>query len=161
MALAESLSLRHIPGRLAPPENWHITLRFLGNVDQVTYERFLSALDVGGRDPFPIHLDAIGAFPNARKATVIWIGVDEGVAGLTELNEITESASQSAGLEPEDRPFHPHLTLARARPPADVRPLVGVTFDLGWRCDRVIVFRSHTGRSGARYEPLETLRFGR
>jgi 2'-5' RNA ligase len=160
MALADSLSPHDIPGRLAPPENWHITLRFLGDVDQVTYERFFAALEVEDVEPFRIRLDGLGAFPNARRATVIWIGVDDGVAGLTELNEITEGAAQSAGLDLEERPFHPHLTLARARPPADVRVLEGVSFDLGWRCDRVVVYRSRTGRGGARYEPLETVHLG-
>lgn len=160
MALAESLSAHRIPGRLAPPENWHITLRFLGGIDQVTYERFLAALEFESCETFPIHLGGMGSFPNARRATVVWVGVDRGVAELTRLNEITEEAAQNAGLEPEDRPFHPHLTLARVRPPADVRSLEDVTVDLGWRCDRVILFRSHTRRDGARYEPLETLTFG-
>ena len=160
MALAGSLAPHPIPGRLAPPENWHITLRFLGRVDQVTYERFLSALEVEGCEPFRVRLGGIGAFPNPRRATVIWVGVEEGDSGLAALNEITEEAAQRAGLEAEERPFHPHLTLSRVRPPADIRDLEGVTVDLGWRCDRVVVYRSHTGRGGARYEPLETVRFG-
>lgn len=160
MALADALVPLAIPGRLSPPENWHLTLRFLGTVDQVTYERFLSAFDVENCEPFKVRLGGIGAYPNERRATVVWVGVDEGVAGLAALNEIAEKAAQQAGLPAEERPFHPHLTLSRVRPPADIGALVDVKPDLGWRCDGVVVFRSRTGRGGARYEPLETVRFG-
>lgn len=160
MALAERISSLSIPGSVAPPENWHVTLRFLGIVDQVIYERFLSALDVADQAPFPIRLGGIGAFPNIRKATVVWVAIEEGAEGLATLSAIAEEAAQSAGLASEERPFHPHLTLARVRPPADIRALAGTAVELGWRCDRVVVYRSHTGRGGARYEPLETLRLG-
>jgi 2'-5' RNA ligase len=160
MALAEKTTTLAIPGRLAPPENWHLTLRFLGSVDQVTYERFLSALEVADIEPFQIGLGRIGAFPNVRKATVVWVAVEDGREGLATLNEIAEEAAQSAGLAVEERPFHPHLTLSRVRPPADIRSLEGIPIELGWRCDRVVAYRSLTGRSGARYEPLETLRLG-
>lgn len=160
MALAERIAKLPIPGRLAPPENWHITLRFLGSIDQVTYERFLSALDVADFAPFQIRFGEIGAFPNKRRATVVWVGIDAGEEGLGAINDIAESAAQAAGLSAEERPFHPHLTLARVRPPADVRGLAGTRVELGWQCDRVVVYRSITGRGGARYEPLETLRFG-
>lgn len=158
MALADRVASLPIPGRLAPPENWHITLRFLGTVDQVTYERFLSALDVADVGPFRVRLGGVGAFPNARHATVVWVAVEEGERELESLNEVSEEAAQSAGLPVDERPFRPHLSLARVRPPADVRALAGTPVGLGWRCDRVVVYRSDTGRGGARYDPLETLR---
>lgn len=160
MALAEKIITLAIPGRLAPPENWHLTLRFLGTIDQVTYERFLSALEVADIEPFEIGLGGIGAFPNVRKASVVWVAVDDGRKRLATLNEIAEEAAQSAGVAVEERPFHPHLTLSRVRPPTDVRSLEGIPIELGWRSDRVVVYRSRTGRGGARYEPLETLRLG-
>jgi len=160
MALAEKMTRLAIPGRLAPPENWHLTLRFLGMIDQVTYERFLSALGVADIEPFDIGLGGIGAFPNVRRATVVWVAVETGIEGLATLNEIAEEAAQSAGLAVEERPFHPHLTLSRVRPPIDIRSLEGIPIELGWRCDRVVIYRSRTGRGGVRYEPLETLRLG-
>lgn len=160
MALADALDPVDIPGRAAPPENWHITLRFLGTVDQVTYERFLATLDVEERAPFRVQLGGVGAFPNAHRATVVWVGIEKGGAQLASLNAVAEEAARMAGLEPEERPFHAHLTLARVRPPADVRDLEGLMVDLGWHCDRITVYRSRPGRGGARYEPLETVRLG-
>lgn len=158
MALADRIAALSIPGRVAPPENWHITVRFLGEVEQVTYERFLAGLsELGEQAPFRIALDHFGAFPRPKKATVVWAGLGRGDVELSRLNEIAEDAAIGAGLSPEERPYHPHLTLARVRPPADVRWLEREELDLGWSCDRLVVFRSHQGRGGARYEPLETL----
>lgn len=158
VALADRISEMRIPGKVAPPENWHITLRFLDTIDQVTYERFLVGLeDVRHEFAFPIALDGFGAFPGPRKATVFWAGLGTGAVELAQLNEVLEDAAQAAGLAPEERPFHPHLTLARIRPPADLRELIDVELALSWRCDRVIVYRSHQGRGGVSYEPLDSV----
>lgn len=157
--LAEQVSDLQIPGKVGPPENWHITLRFLDVVDRVTYERFLSELErVKEQFAFPLSLHGFGAFPKPRKATVFWVGIGRGAPDLSLLNEAAEEAAISAGLLPEERPFHPHLTLARIRPPADVRDLVEEEVDLGFRCDHVVVYRSHLGRGPARYEPLDSVR---
>lgn len=157
MTLASDLSGLSIPGRLVPPENWHVTLRFLGSVDMVTYDRFLHGLgSLSAVKAFPARLDHLGGFPNPRRATVVWVGVGEGAEQLVGLNQITEEAAQEAGLDAEERPYRPHLTLARVRPPKDIRALTEVELDLGWKCREVVVYRSHLGRGGARYEPLET-----
>lgn len=157
-ALAERISSMAIPGKVGPPENWHVTLRFLDTIDQVTYERFLSGLErIGEAFSFPIALRDFGAFPNPRKATVFWAGIGRGAGDVSLLNEIAEDAAIGAGLLPEERPFHPHLTLSRIRPPAEVRQLLDEELDLGWRCDRVVIYRSHLGRGPARYEPLDSI----
>lgn len=157
-ALAERIAEMDIPGRVAPPENWHVTLRFLDTIDRVTYERFLTELErVGQHFSFPVSLHGFGAFPNHRKATVFWAGIGKGEGDLTLLNEVAEEAAIASGLLPEERPFHPHLTLSRIRPPADVRDVIDEDLELSWRCDRVVVYRSHLGRGPARYEPLDAV----
>lgn len=159
MALAEGLRELPIPGRMTPPANWHITLRFLGPVDEVTFDRFLGGLsEYPLGSSFRLVLGGLGGFPRASKATVVWVGVSGEVDRLGELAEMTEEAAQGAGLAPEERPFDPHLSISRARPPVDIRRLVAdsVDFDLKWTCDRLVVFESHTGRGHPRYEPLET-----
>ncbi len=157
-ALAERIAEMSIPGKVGPPENWHVTLRFLDTIDRVTYERFLHGLSqVASHFSFPMALHGFGAFPGPRKATVFWAGIGRGTADISMLNEIAEEAAIGAGLLPEERPFHPHLTLSRIRPHADVRSLVDQELDLGWRCDHVVVYRSHLGRGPARYEPLDSI----
>ena len=157
-ALAERIAEMPIPGKVGPPENWHVTLRFLDTIDQVTYDRFLSELErIEEQFAFPISLHGFGAFPNPRKATVFWAGIGRGASDISVLNELTEDAAIASGLIPEERPFHPHLTLSRIRPPEDVRNLVDEAVDLGRRCDRIVVYRSHLGRGPARYEPLDSV----
>jgi 2'-5' RNA ligase len=147
-----------LPGKVAPPENWHLTLRFLGSIDEVTLQRFvaqLDAVDLGTR--FSMALGSMGAFPNPKRATVLWLGVPRGSDELSELALTCEEAVQAAGMPPEDRPFRPHLTLSRIRPPADVSSLIQAFGDTGiaWRCETMVVYRSRSGPGGPRYEPLE------
>lgn len=157
LAIAHRLASLEIPGKPIPAENWHLTLRFLGSVDLVTYERFLAGLaEVMSIGRFRVRLASFGAFPRSKNATVVWLGLDRGVAELTHLNDIAEEAAQAAGLAPEDRPFRPHLTIARVRPPVDVRWMEHEDFSSSWVADRVVVYQSHLGGGPARYEPLET-----
>ena len=153
-----------IPGRVVPVENWHITLRFVGQVDEVTSDRLLaslSAADLGS--PFKVELGSLGAFPNPRRATVAWVAVAAGEDRLGELSEAVEDACEAAGLDPEERPFRSHLTVSRIRPAEDISSLVAgcESSNVGWRCDRVTVFESHLGRGHPRYEPLEFFELGR
>jgi 2'-5' RNA ligase len=156
-ALAERIAEMPLPGKVGPPENWHITLRFLDTIDRVTYERFIAGMDPVAETSFAVRLHGFGAFPKPKKATVFWAGVGDGSAQLAMINEQAEEAALGAGLAPEERPFHPHLTLSRIRPPVDVRELVAVELSLSWRCEQLVVYRSHLGRGPARYEALDSL----
>jgi 2'-5' RNA ligase len=159
MALADRLGTVAVPGKVVRPENWHITLRFLGATDQVTYERLLAALDGSGLGPwFDVGLGEMGAFPRPGGATVTWLAVTDGRERLEELADQAEEAAQAAGFAPEDRPFRAHLTLSRVRPAEDVGRLVEEfpAVDLRWHCRSIVVYRSQPGRGGVRYEPLET-----
>lgn len=147
-----------IPGSLVRPAGWHLTLRFLGSADEVATDRVTAAV---AQSPlgagFVMTIAGLGAFPNPRRATVIWLGVTRGEDRLTELAELCEEAAQSAGFPPEDRPFHPHLTLSRVRPAENVADLLASEPPPPIRTtvDRVTLFRSHLGRGGAVYEPIE------
>ena len=163
MALADVLSDTRFPGRFSSPQRWHITLRFLGEIDDITYERFLNAFEEEDlSDPFRVTMSGLGAFPGSKRAKVVWAGITDGTAHLEALSASAEEAAETAGLEPEDRPFRPHLTLSVLRPAQDVTGLLhsAPDFDLSWKCDQVIVYESHLGRGPARYEPLETFRLG-
>ena len=73
-ALAAHVASLDIPGRLVPAENWHLTARFLGTVDELTYERFLGELAQADLpDAFPVRLGRIGVFPTQRER--MWSGL--------------------------------------------------------------------------------------
>lgn len=147
-----------LPGRPSPPDNWHITLRYFGAVDEVVADRVVAGIDeasLGGQ--VPLTLGALGAFPNARRATVLWIGIDRGADRLEDLNEVAEDVAQGVGLPAEDRPYVPHLTLSRLRPDQDLRRLIDASVlpPVSFTVQELTLFASHLGPN-TWYEPVET-----
>jgi len=152
-----------LPGRPVPPPNWHLTLRFLGDVDAVGRDRMVAALDQADLgEPFTVAWDGLGAFPRPRRATVLWVGADRGADHLERLAATTEEAASSAGFAAEDRPFRPHLTLSRVRPHQDVTSLLESVSSLrvSMPVGRIVMYRSHLGRGGATYEEIEEFPLG-
>jgi 2'-5' RNA ligase len=150
---------RPLPGKPVPPPNWHVTLRFLGKTDEVAYQRVLAALSESHLgSSFSLGFGRLGAFPRPARATVLWLAIERGVERLEQLATLAETAARDAGFAAEDRPFHPHLTLSRVRPHQDLRPLIERTppFPLTLPVNRVVVYRSHLGRGGAKYEELDS-----
>ncbi|MEX2280220.1 MAG: RNA 2',3'-cyclic phosphodiesterase [Acidimicrobiia bacterium] len=157
MAIAATASAR-LPGAIVPLENLHLTLRFLGDTSQLGLERLSAALDEASFPaPFVIRIGALGAFPNSTRASVVWLGVTGDGDDLAHLHEAVEESCVAAGFEPEERPFRPHVTLSRMRPPVDARSILTGTpsVDVSSRVDEVVVLRSHQGRRSPRYELLE------
>lgn len=161
--LAQHLAHHHVPGRPVPPANWHLTIRFLGSIDQIAMERLVADLDQADLgESFEIALGEMGAFPRPARAAVVWLALDKGQERLAELNAIAEEASQAVGLPAEERPFAPHLTLSRIRPELDVRADLAAyqRAPLQWSAVELVLFESHMGRGGALYEPLEKFPLG-
>jgi RNA 2',3'-cyclic 3'-phosphodiesterase len=148
-----------LPGRAVPPANWHLTLRFLGATDAERRRRVADELRRIEAAPFDLAFTGLGAFPRAGRAKVLWIGVGTGGDELRALASSVEAAAVRAGFAPEPKPFSPHLTLARIRPSADLRPLVeGAAPFGGWmRVDEFVLFRSHLGGGAPRYERTLTV----
>lgn len=103
--------------RWVPPGNVHITLRFLGDIsgdEAAAASTALASGSAGGR-AFSFPLDRLGAFPRAENPSVLWAGPMEPPPALVSLAENLQSALVRAGFPAEERPFRPHLTLARRR----------------------------------------------
>lgn len=147
-----------MPGRPVPPRNWHFTLHFLGDVPADAAERLRDALRAAPLGPaFDVALGGLGAFPRPARATVLWVGVGEGREALSALAARVEEVSVSCGFSPERKPFSPHLTVARLRPPEDVRTRVGRAPAFGGRTriGAATLFRSVLGGGPPRYEVVE------
>jgi 2'-5' RNA ligase len=147
-----------MPGRAVPPQNWHLTLRFLGATEPERRARLADELRrIPAHARFTLALDRLGAFPRPARATVLWIGVGEGAAELKALAADVEAAAVRAGFDPEPKPFSPHLTLSRLQPPADLRSTIDRAgrFTGAFTIDRFVLFRSHLGGGPPRYEPID------
>ncbi len=102
-----------IPGaRWVPPENYHITLRFIGETPRYEAEEIDRTLAALKSPAFELTLGGIGTFAKARRSHSLWLGVER-TEKLERLQAKIEAALQRCGLEPERRRFQPHLTLAR------------------------------------------------
>ena len=142
-------------------ENLHVTMRFLGGVDEATIGRVREALAEAatGLAPFRIVLQGFGGFPTSRAPRVVWVGVTGGGEQLSALHARVEAALARQRIPPEGRPFHPHVTLGRAREP---RGATGLAESLGapgaplgeTLVDAVHLMRSDLHPSGARYSVL-------
>ncbi len=153
-----------MPGTPVPVANWHITLRFLGPTGDIARDLVLRHLEEGLQavGPFSLRFGGLGAFPRPARAGVLWLGLSAGEGELTTVADVVEDAAVAAGFTPEDRPFHPHLTLSRIRPTADVRALVEAVEPAPVRMQvgGVTLFRTVRGPGRARYEKIDTVPLG-
>jgi RNA 2',3'-cyclic 3'-phosphodiesterase len=141
---------------------WHVTLAFLGEVDDRAAENLAVRLQRAARR-HPAQLLSFGgggAFPRAARATVVWTGVDGDRRGLGALTDSVAAAARRAGAPSADegRASRPHLTLARCRRPEDVRPLVGSLTGFHtapWTASGIALVRSYLGES-TRHEVVGT-----
>jgi 2'-5' RNA ligase len=142
--------------RIVASEGWHVTVRFFGEVDPLRLERLHLDVDeaAGSSEPFGLAVRGAGAFPSARRPRTIWLGVDELRPGgvLAALARRLEAVATALGFAPETRPFHPHVTLARARGPHARSPALTAVGPLGeFDASDLVLYRSITGPAGATY----------
>jgi RNA 2',3'-cyclic 3'-phosphodiesterase len=133
-------------------EAWHVTLAFLGQVDQAAAARLLPRLERAARrhHAFSLAFSGAGAFPAATRANVLWSGLSGDRRALAHLAESVAAGASRAGAPPPDkgRRFQPHLTLARCRMPADATELVAALAGhqgRPWTADRIHLVRSRLG----------------
>ena len=150
---------RNLPVRWVNPENYHITLKFLGEVGTDRLKSFeeIVAQAAAGSAPFAVALHGFGAFPTALRPTLIWLGV-EPTPALRCLKQDVERAFTSAGFERERRAFHPHLTLGRVgrkNRAGTPRGLDEILAELQYAGSMAItdvaLMRSQISRGGVRY----------
>jgi 2'-5' RNA ligase len=110
-------SLQSLGGDLKPVEreNIHLTLKFLGNVSASKLSEVKSSLQKLIFSAFTAEIKGAGAFPNLNHMNVIWVGVNEGWSQVEQIYEQVEELLSGLGFQRENRPFSPHITIARVR----------------------------------------------
>lgn len=161
------------PFRWSLPEQWHVTLAFMGHVPDRAYDGLVDRLGdaAARRRPIQARLAGGGAFPHAGAARVLWAGVDarpEGDADeLAAMARGARSAAVTAGVQVDGQRFRPHVTLGRMGRPLEATRWVRLleTYDgPTWTVEEIALVASHLGegpRGRPRYETVATLSLGR
>jgi len=130
--ISKELKKTALPVRWVKVDNIHLTILFLGSVDEDTIGDIEEKVNVvvKGFSAFKTKLNAVGAFPHWKRPRVIWIGLNGDIGRLSNLRNKLQEELKVLGFMPEKRPFRPHLTLGRFKGPIDRGE------DMKWILDR-------------------------
>ena len=143
-------------------ENLHITLKFLGEIDEATKQKILPVIeDVAKRhSPFTVQLEGLGCFPGPRKPRVLWVGVKQGRENLQEIATRLEEALTRFGFKEEKR-FHAHLTIGRIKRSCKVDDILAEAITSEpFTADSITFFKSILKPEGPTYEGLRRFALG-
>lgn len=157
--------------RWTRPENFHLTLKFLGKAEEKDLAGLSTALAevCAGRVKFEARLGALGAWPDLKRPSLIWAGLDEGKDKIKELAEALDTRLNVLGWEKEKRPFESHITLGRVRGPGKMAALrAGIAKFSGKAfaklspvsVDAVAIYKSDLTSEGSKYTRLGRFGFG-
>lgn len=138
---------------------FHVTSRFIGEVTEETAGAIADALRKPSLSPFDITVRGAGAYPERGAPRVLWAGIGAGADALTAVERDVSARLTLCGVPAEKRPYRPHVTLARVREPAGLRPamllddIAGLEFGTS-RVDAITLFKSRTSPTGALYTPI-------
>jgi len=150
--------------RWVKPDNLHLTIKFLGEIEPEKVEQIKSTLErvKGFTSPFDLQIIESGCFPGRKRPRVFWLGFDKsGVTYLSEIQSWLEDQLNQVGFEKENRKFLPHLTIGRVRGVdnysdlysyIDNHPFKGKTFLV----NKIYLIRSYLKPTGAVYRDLGT-----
>ena len=147
--------------RWTKPDNIHVTLKFLGDIEQDKTEPIADAIRNATRriQPFELSVKGLGAFPNLRRARVIWVGLENPSAELETLAQTLEGELTNLGFPSERRKFNPHLTIGRVKSSLNrqfIETLKSFHFESGQALvDEIILMKSDLKPTGALYTPLQ------
>ena len=162
------LRLTHADVRWVSPERIHLTLKFFGNIEESRIDSISKSIEepIQNTLPFSVKVQGIGAFPYLKNPRVIWMGLVNGGEVLISLQKQIDTRLEKIGFQPEDRPFHPHLTLGRMKSSRGKDELVGrmekhKEEEFGdLQVEKVILFKSDLRPSGPIYTLLKEMKLG-
>jgi 2'-5' RNA ligase len=142
--------------RWLAPDQMHLTLSFLGDVPGDVEEALKKNLEAIAWKAFFLPISGLGTFPGKGRPNILWVGVGTGHPHLFQLHKRVQEAAIGAGLEPDLRSFHPHITLARCRDVSAeaVRPFLRAhaAFDAGMiHVESFCLNSSELGAAGSIY----------
>jgi 2'-5' RNA ligase len=148
--------------RWVRPESIHLTLKFLGDVEQKSIDRLNSAIQDASKriDPFMVSICGAGTFPNDRRPRIIWVGVKEGIQKLELLVSNLEDCLSKLGFNKEEKRFRPHLTLGRVRSIHNINSTIEAMYSSEFKggmfeASEIVLMKSDLKPTGAVYNILK------
>jgi len=142
--------------------NLHLTMRFLGEVDEKRIEDIITALEkaLEEKEGFELDFESFGVFPDFRRPRVVWIGIEKGKENLIGLQRIIEQELSKLDFPEEKRGFSPHLTIGRVKSPKGIERLTEQIKSVNFKTcpiqvGEVVLMKSQLHPQGAIYTPLE------
>jgi 2'-5' RNA ligase len=147
------------------PENLHITLKFLGEVDEKGLPNIFDSLEksLTNEQSFQFNLKGLGCFPNLHRPRVIWVGIERGADDLSRLAGMVDDCMLGFGFEKEKRGFSPHLTIGRVKSTRLIERLTGMFKNVEFlteSCiiDEAIFYQSILKPEGPTYIPHKIIK---
>ncbi|MEX2015604.1 MAG: RNA 2',3'-cyclic phosphodiesterase [Candidatus Hydrogenedentales bacterium] len=161
-ALRDELSACRCRASWLRPDNYHLTFCFLGDISVEQQAAIAEHMEPASAAvaPFTLSVRGLGAFPSSRKPQVVWVGAHVEGQALQTLHAAATEAALAADLQPDMKPFRPHITLGRVREQRGVGPIRKLlqahsAFDAGQtHVDRVSLFASKLASEGAVHTKL-------
>jgi len=148
---------QNVPIKWVKFDNLHITLQFLGEIDESKKKETAAVIAEIARKftRLQVKLEGIGCFPSPRNPRVLWIGVKEGAEKLCEIAQSLETALSRSGFKEEKR-FHPHLTIGRIKTSCKVDNILEKNIETEpFQVNSITLFKSTLKPEGPIYEELE------
>jgi 2'-5' RNA ligase len=147
------------------PQNVHITLKFLGNVDEERLPEVYAACEraATGIDPIDLEMRAIDCFPNRKSPRIVWLGIERGAEAVKRLRERVEAELTGIGFSPEEKLFRAHLTIGRVKGKGGLSPLCRLLdekkniFVGSMRAEKISVMKSKILPSGPEYTEMKAI----
>jgi 2'-5' RNA ligase len=137
------------------PEGLHLTLKFLGDIDEKTVAPLAAELDAVAKNhpPMSLNIEGLGAFPDPKRPRVVWAGLGGDLEILRDIASQVDHVCASFGVKPEKRPFRAHITIGRLKVPT----VVDLNKELrkkGFLATEMVLYQSELLPTGARYTVL-------
>jgi len=150
-------------------ENIHLTIKFLGGMEENCIERVMSLLDQRCREFVPItsYLSQIGAFPDLQHPKIVWAVLDDSKQEIQRIVELLRGDIEKFGIAQDEHPFKPHLTLGRVRSSTNLKDLIQkirqMTFEKKTEqiFDKIILYKSTLTPQGPIYDVLREYEIGK
>lgn len=138
-------------------ENLHITLKFLGDINESELEKIKSVIEKVGAETrrFKISGGDFGAFPEPSRTRVLFFGIKEGKSNIYTINDVLEQELSKLGFKREQRTYHPHITIGRVkRGVIDTRMFLDASVNFTQKVNSITLFKSTLTQEGPIYDVI-------